>query len=104
MKCWDLKHLTLNPQAMGLLQHLKSYTRVSPPTDVENTHLLETGLLPNSLSSSRLPFHLLMQTKHYWKIICKLTTVTFSHLSINAHKLIFITSAVVESCYNVGVV
>uniref|UniRef100_A0A3Q2WT44 Kinetochore associated 1 n=1 Tax=Haplochromis burtoni TaxID=8153 RepID=A0A3Q2WT44_HAPBU len=67
--------------AMGLLQHLKSYTRVSPPTDVEHTHLLETGLLPNPLSSSRLPFHLLMQTKHYWKIICpELSEETFPTL------------------------
>ncbi|XP_007572204.1 kinetochore-associated protein 1 [Poecilia formosa] len=56
-------------QAMGLLQHLKSYRRVSPPSDVENTYLLENGLMPNPLSSSRLPFHLLMQTKHFWKII-----------------------------------
>ncbi|MEQ2235438.1 hypothetical protein ILYODFUR_002347 [Ilyodon furcidens] len=56
-------------QAMGLLQHLKSYKRVSPPSDVENTYLLENGLLPNPLSNSRLPFHLLMQTKHFWKII-----------------------------------
>uniref|UniRef100_A0AAQ6AG83 Kinetochore associated 1 n=1 Tax=Amphiprion ocellaris TaxID=80972 RepID=A0AAQ6AG83_AMPOC len=56
-------------QAMGLLRHLKSYKRVSPPTDVENTYLLENSLLPNPLSNSRLPFHVLMQTKHYWKII-----------------------------------
>ncbi|KAM9858247.1 kinetochore-associated protein 1 [Aulostomus maculatus] len=56
-------------QAMGLLQHLKSYKRVSPPSDVENTYLLENSLLPNSLANNRLPFHLLMQTKHYWKII-----------------------------------
>uniref|UniRef100_A0A3P9QBQ0 Kinetochore associated 1 n=1 Tax=Poecilia reticulata TaxID=8081 RepID=A0A3P9QBQ0_POERE len=56
-------------QAMGLLQHLKSYKRVSPPSDVENTYLLENSLMPNPLSSSRLPFHLLMQTKHFWKII-----------------------------------
>lgn len=58
------------PQAMGLIQHLKSYKRVSPPSDVENTYLLENSLLPNPLSNSRLPFHLLMQTTHYWKIIC----------------------------------
>uniref|UniRef100_A0A3Q4MIN8 Kinetochore associated 1 n=1 Tax=Neolamprologus brichardi TaxID=32507 RepID=A0A3Q4MIN8_NEOBR len=76
-------------QAMGLLQHLKSYTRVSPPTDVENTHLLETGLLPNPLSSSRLPFHLLMQTKHYWKIICKLTTVSLDKLYMSAANHVF---------------
>nr|XP_040052202.1 kinetochore-associated protein 1 [Gasterosteus aculeatus aculeatus] len=56
-------------QAMGLLQHLKSYKRVSPASDVENTYLLENSQLPNRLSNSRLPFHLLMQTKHYWKII-----------------------------------
>lgn len=57
---------------MGLLQHLKSYKRVTPPSDVENTYLLENGLLPDSLSNTRLPFHLLMQSKHYWKIICEL--------------------------------
>uniref|UniRef100_A0A3B5BIX8 Kinetochore associated 1 n=1 Tax=Stegastes partitus TaxID=144197 RepID=A0A3B5BIX8_9TELE len=68
-------------QAMGLLQHLKSYKRVSPPSDVENTYLLENSLLPNPLSSSRLPFHLLMQTKHYWKIISpELTEETFPTL------------------------
>eukprot|EP00064_Thunnus_orientalis_P013396 superscaffoldBa00002172_g13435 len=68
-------------QAMGLLQHLKSYKRVSPPSDVENTHLLENSLLPNPLSNSRLPFHLLMQTKHYWKIICpELSEETFPTL------------------------
>lgn len=60
---------------MGLLQHLKSYKRVSPASDVENTYLLENSQLPNRLSNSRLPFHLLMQTKHYWKIICELDTV-----------------------------
>lgn len=76
---------------MGLLQHLKSYKRVSPPADVENTHLLENGLLPNPLSNSRLPFHLLLQSKHYWKIICELmfqfnpykSVLLFICLSIN---------------------
>ncbi|XP_071339118.1 kinetochore-associated protein 1 isoform X1 [Trachinotus anak] len=68
-------------QAMGLLQHLKSYKRVSPPSDVENTYLLENGLLPNLLSNSRLPFHLLMQTKHFWKIISpELSEETFPTL------------------------
>ncbi|XP_024131370.1 kinetochore-associated protein 1 [Oryzias melastigma] len=68
-------------QAMGLLQHLKSYKRVSPPADVENTHLLENGLLPNPLSNSRLPFHLLLQSKHYWKIISpELSEETFPTL------------------------
>ncbi|XP_017269121.1 kinetochore-associated protein 1 [Kryptolebias marmoratus] len=68
-------------QAMGLLQHLKSYKRVSPPSDMENTYLLENGLLPDPLSTSRLPFHLLMQTKHYWKIISpELSDETFPTL------------------------
>uniref|UniRef100_A0A3Q1HII4 Kinetochore associated 1 n=1 Tax=Acanthochromis polyacanthus TaxID=80966 RepID=A0A3Q1HII4_9TELE len=69
LKYADEDSLSFNLQAMGLLRHLKSYQRVSPPTDVENTYLLENSLLPNPLSNSRLPFHLLMQTKHYWKII-----------------------------------
>uniref|UniRef100_A0A3P8WBQ2 Kinetochore associated 1 n=1 Tax=Cynoglossus semilaevis TaxID=244447 RepID=A0A3P8WBQ2_CYNSE len=59
-------------QATALLQHLKSYKRVAQPSGVENMYLLENNLLPNHLSSSRLPFHLLMQTKHYWKIISEL--------------------------------
>ncbi|XP_035999642.1 kinetochore-associated protein 1 [Fundulus heteroclitus] len=68
-------------QTSGLLQHLKSYKRVSPPSDVENVYLLENGLLPNPLSSSRLPFHLLMQTKHFWKIISpELSEETFPTL------------------------
>ncbi|XP_068167481.1 kinetochore-associated protein 1 [Antennarius striatus] len=68
-------------QAAGLLQHLKSYKRVSPASDVENTYLLENGLLPNNLCNSRLPFHLLMQTKHFWKIISpELSEETFPTL------------------------
>ncbi|KAF0033894.1 hypothetical protein F2P81_013960 [Scophthalmus maximus] len=68
-------------QVMALLQHLKSYKRVSPPSDMENTYLLENSLLPNHLSSSRLPFHLLMQTTHYWKIISpELSEETFPTL------------------------
>ncbi|XP_063753413.1 kinetochore-associated protein 1 isoform X2 [Eleginops maclovinus] len=68
-------------RAMGLLQHLKSYKRVSPPSDVENAYLLENNMLPNLLSNRRLPFHLLMQTKHYWKIISpELSEETFPTL------------------------
>ncbi|KAM3610515.1 uncharacterized protein V6R79_005093 [Siganus canaliculatus] len=68
-------------QAVALLQHLKPYKRVSPASDVENTYHLENSLLPNPLSSSRLPFHLLMQTKHYWKIISpELSEETFPTL------------------------
>ncbi|KAG7223406.1 hypothetical protein INR49_015509 [Caranx melampygus] len=67
-------------QAMGLLQHLKSYKRISPPSDLENTYLLENNLLPN-LSDVRLPFHLLLQTKHFWKIISpELSEETFPTL------------------------
>lgn len=71
--CKSIQHhlLCVVPQAMGLLQHLKSYKRISPTSDVENAYLLENGLRPNPLSNSRLPFHLLIQNKHYWKIICK---------------------------------
>uniref|UniRef100_H3DEG7 Kinetochore associated 1 n=1 Tax=Tetraodon nigroviridis TaxID=99883 RepID=H3DEG7_TETNG len=68
-------------QAMGLLQHLKSYRRISPASDVENTYLLENGLRPNPLSNTRLPFHLLIQNKHYWKIISpELSEETFPTL------------------------
>lgn len=73
LSCKPMQHhlFCVVPQAMGLLQHLISYKRISPASDVENTYLLENGLLPNPLSNRRLPFHLLMQNKHYWKIICK---------------------------------
>ncbi|XP_029296389.1 kinetochore-associated protein 1 isoform X2 [Cottoperca gobio] len=68
-------------QATALLKHLKSYKRVSPPSDVESTYLLENSLLPNPLSNSRLPFHLLMQSKHYWKIVSpELSEETFPTL------------------------
>ncbi|XP_026177601.1 kinetochore-associated protein 1 isoform X2 [Mastacembelus armatus] len=91
-------------QAFGLLQHLKSYKRVSPPSDMENTYLLENDMLPNSLSDSRLPFHLLMQAKHYWKIIspeiseetfptllliCKLMKMSLDKLYMSAANHVF---------------
>lgn len=57
---------------MGLLQHLKSHKRTSPPTDVESTYLLENSLETNPLADTRLPFHLLLQTTlYFWKIICE---------------------------------
>uniref|UniRef100_A0AAR2KKM6 RZZ complex subunit KNTC1/ROD C-terminal domain-containing protein n=1 Tax=Pygocentrus nattereri TaxID=42514 RepID=A0AAR2KKM6_PYGNA len=59
-------------QMMGLVQHLKSHIRISPPTDLENTYLLENSLEGTPLANTRLPFHLLLQTNHYfWKIICE---------------------------------
>ncbi|XP_060739087.1 kinetochore-associated protein 1 isoform X1 [Tachysurus vachellii] len=61
--------LPLN-QMMGLLQHLKSHKRTSPPTDVESTYLLESSLDSSPLANTRLPFHLLLQTNlYFWKII-----------------------------------
>ncbi|XP_051529247.1 kinetochore-associated protein 1 [Myxocyprinus asiaticus] len=57
-------------QMMGLLQHLKSHRRISPPTDLESSYLLENCLEPTDLANTRLPFHLLFQTNHaFWKII-----------------------------------
>ncbi|XP_029915466.1 kinetochore-associated protein 1 isoform X2 [Myripristis murdjan] len=68
-------------QAMALLQHLKSYKRISPPSDVEGIYLMDNGLQPTPASNSRLPFHLLMQTNHYWKIISpELSEETFPTL------------------------
>uniref|UniRef100_A0A8C7PUM4 Kinetochore associated 1 n=1 Tax=Oncorhynchus mykiss TaxID=8022 RepID=A0A8C7PUM4_ONCMY len=68
-------------QAIGLLQHLKSYKRISPPTDLESSHLLENGLEPSALANIRLPFHLLMQTTSYWKILSpELSEETFPTL------------------------
>uniref|UniRef100_A0A4W5NLQ1 Kinetochore associated 1 n=1 Tax=Hucho hucho TaxID=62062 RepID=A0A4W5NLQ1_9TELE len=68
-------------QAIGLLQHLKSYKRISPPTDLESSHLLENGLETSALANIRLPFHLLMQTTSYWKIISpELSEETFPTL------------------------
>ncbi|KAK3538624.1 hypothetical protein QTP86_008836 [Hemibagrus guttatus] len=61
--------LPLN-QMMGLVQHLKSHKRTSPPTDVESTYLLENSLESSPLANTRLPFHLLLQTNlYFWKII-----------------------------------
>ncbi|KAF5904768.1 kinetochore-associated protein 1, partial [Clarias magur] len=57
-------------QMMGLLQHLKSHKRTSPPTDVESTYLLEKSLESTPLANTRLPFHLLLQTNlYFWKIV-----------------------------------
>ncbi|KAI4889407.1 hypothetical protein NFI96_034091 [Prochilodus magdalenae] len=56
-------------QMMGLLQHLKSHKRISPPTDLESTYLLENSLEGTPLANTRLPFHLLLQSHHFWKIV-----------------------------------
>ncbi|KAG7480993.1 hypothetical protein MATL_G00062040 [Megalops atlanticus] len=69
-------------QAAGLLQHLKSYKRISPPTDLESSYMLENSLEPTPLANTRLPFHLLLQTNRYfWKIISpELSEETFPTL------------------------
>ncbi|KAL4646609.1 kinetochore-associated protein 1 [Arapaima gigas] len=69
-------------QAMGLLQHLKSYKRISPPGELENSYLLDQALEPTPLAQARLPFHLLFQTgRYFWKIITpELREETFSTL------------------------
>ncbi|XP_028680069.1 kinetochore-associated protein 1 [Erpetoichthys calabaricus] len=58
-------------QALGLLQHLKSYKRISPPVDAEHMYILEHSLEVSTYSKTRLPFHLILfQTSHcFWKII-----------------------------------
>ncbi|KAK0138145.1 Kinetochore-associated protein 1 [Merluccius polli] len=68
-------------QAVGLLQHLQSYRRIAPPSDVESTYLLENCLQPSALAHTRLPFHVLMHTNHFWKIISpELSEETFPTL------------------------
>uniref|UniRef100_A0A3Q3BL23 Kinetochore associated 1 n=1 Tax=Kryptolebias marmoratus TaxID=37003 RepID=A0A3Q3BL23_KRYMA len=66
-------------QAMGLLQHLKSYKRVSPPSDMENTYLLENGLLPDPLSTTYC-LHLSFQKKSYYAFLYFLSDETFPTL------------------------
>ncbi|XP_064209384.1 kinetochore-associated protein 1 [Anguilla rostrata] len=69
-------------QTVGLLQHLKSYKRISPPAELESCYLLENSLEPTPLAHTRLPFHLLLQTNRYfWKIISpELSEETFPTL------------------------
>ncbi|XP_063063837.1 kinetochore-associated protein 1 [Engraulis encrasicolus] len=69
-------------QMTGLLRHLKSYRRISPPTDLEKTYLFENALELSPLANTRLPFHMLLQTSHYfWKIISpELSEETFPTL------------------------
>ncbi|XP_041954273.1 kinetochore-associated protein 1 isoform X1 [Alosa sapidissima] len=57
-------------QMTGLLHHLKSYRRISPPTDLESTYLFENSFELTPLANTRLPFHMLLETNHFfWKII-----------------------------------
>ncbi|MGH0152701.1 UNVERIFIED_CONTAM: hypothetical protein FKN15_023799 [Acipenser sinensis] len=58
-------------QAIGLLQHLNSYRRISPPVDLEHHYILEKSLEVSAYAQSRLPFHLIFfkTTQCFWKII-----------------------------------
>ncbi|XP_056314738.1 kinetochore-associated protein 1 [Danio aesculapii] len=92
-------------QMVGLLQHLKSHRRISPPTDLESSYLLENSLEPTALANTRLPFHLLFQSSHaFWKIvspelseetlptlllICKLMKVNLDKLYVLAVNHVF---------------
>ncbi|XP_031422613.1 kinetochore-associated protein 1 isoform X1 [Clupea harengus] len=69
-------------QMTGLLHHLKSYRRISTPSDLESTYLFENSFELTSLANTRLPFHMLLQTNHFfWKIISpELSEETFPTL------------------------
>ncbi|XP_053557743.1 kinetochore-associated protein 1 [Bombina bombina] len=63
-------NLQLN-QALGLVNHLKSYKRIAPPSDLEHQYILENGIAMSHAAQTRLPFHLLFFTtaKSFWHII-----------------------------------
>ncbi|XP_069038305.1 kinetochore-associated protein 1 isoform X2 [Lepisosteus oculatus] len=70
-------------QALGLLQHLKSYKRVSTPMDIEHQYLQENSLPRSPLTHTRLPFHLIFfkTSLYFWKIIsAELSEETFPTL------------------------
>ncbi|KAJ3604724.1 hypothetical protein NHX12_029463 [Muraenolepis orangiensis] len=68
-------------QSIALLQHLQSYRRIAPPSEVECSYLLEHSLQPSALAQTRLPFHILMHSSYYWKIMTpELSEETFPAL------------------------
>ncbi|XP_063272440.1 kinetochore-associated protein 1 [Prinia subflava] len=70
-------------QALSLLKHLKSYTRISPPVDVEHQYVLEQMIPLSPAAHTRLPFHLLFfrTTPCFWNIIsAELSEETFPTL------------------------
>ncbi|NWX33547.1 KNTC1 protein, partial [Notiomystis cincta] len=70
-------------QALSLLKHLKSYTRISPPVDLEHQYVLEQMMPLSPAAHSRLPFHLLFYrtSQCFWNIIsAELTEETFPTL------------------------
>ncbi|KAM4810605.1 kinetochore-associated protein 1 [Rhinophrynus dorsalis] len=58
-------------QALGLINHLKSYKRIAPPADLEHQYILEHGIAMSPAADTRLPFHLLFFTTatSFWGII-----------------------------------
>ncbi|KAM4707895.1 kinetochore-associated protein 1 [Discoglossus pictus] len=68
----DEKNTSLQlSQALGLVNHLKSYKRIAPPADVELHYMLEHDIAMSSAAQTRLPFHLLFFTtaQSFWGII-----------------------------------
>ncbi|XP_024422439.2 kinetochore-associated protein 1 [Desmodus rotundus] len=58
-------------QALSLLQHLKSYRRISPPVDLEYQYMLEHVITLPPAAHARLPFHLIFfgTAQNFWKIL-----------------------------------
>nr|XP_033810418.1 kinetochore-associated protein 1 isoform X2 [Geotrypetes seraphini] len=58
-------------QALGLLNHLKSYKRISPPMEQEYQYVLEHAISLSPAAQTRLPFHLLFfrTAQSFWHII-----------------------------------
>ncbi|NXO68468.1 KNTC1 protein, partial [Phainopepla nitens] len=70
-------------QALSLLRHLKSYSRISPPVDLEHQYVLEQMIPLSPAAHTRLPFHLLFfrTAQCFWKIIsAELSEETFPTL------------------------
>ncbi|NXU13778.1 KNTC1 protein, partial [Pardalotus punctatus] len=70
-------------QALSLLKHLKSYTRISPPIDLEHQYVLEQMIPLSPAARTRLPFHLLFfrTAQCFWNIIsAELSEETFPTL------------------------
>ena len=67
-------------QALSLLQHLKSYRRISPPVDLEYQYMLEHVITLPPAAHARLPFHLIFfgTAQNFWKILC----MSFNFLQI----------------------
>ncbi|XP_048370143.1 kinetochore-associated protein 1 [Sphaerodactylus townsendi] len=58
-------------KALILIEHLKSYKRISAPGDLEYQYVFEQGIPLSPAAQARLPFHLIFfRTAHcFWKII-----------------------------------